>query len=78
MLILIIRLQKNQSAGHLDDNPWRTVHQSPPKNMAPSNMPAAKAKKSFIAVTLVVLNCASFLGHPMPSIETADHEACYQ
>src|ERR1039458_10803844 len=43
MPIRASRLAKNQSAGCLDETPLRTVHQSPPKNTAPSPPPAAHA-----------------------------------
>ena len=51
MLIRSSRLPKNQSAGRLDETPLRTVHQRPPKKIAPSNTPATNAstrRQSFI------------------------------
>src|SRR5271156_6596704 len=79
MLIRSSRLPKNQSAGRWDERPFRTVHQRPPKKIAPSHAPAANAsardKKSFIVILLFVPNLLVFLGHPMPRIQTADDQA---
>src|ERR1700722_4937654 len=72
-------LPKNQSPGCLDEKPLRTVHQRPPKNIAPSKMPVTRAsarlKASFIVILLSVSHFLLFLGDPMPRIETTDCES---
>ena len=69
-------LPRNQSAGDLEKTPLRTVHQRPPKNIAPSKRPATKAntkiKKLFIVFLSFVVHGLVFLGDPMPRIQTAD------
>src|ERR1700733_5967041 len=76
------RLPKNSIAGCLDDIPLRTVHQRPPKNIAPSETPATSAntrtKASYIVVLLFVSHLLVFLAHPMPGIQTADDQTDYQ
>ena len=58
MLIRSSRLPRNQSAGCLDETPLRTVHQRPPKKIAPSKTPATNAstrvRVSFIVILLFV------------------------
>src|ERR1035437_8239854 len=82
MPIRTSRLAKNQSAGCLDETPLRTVHQSPPKNTAPSPPPAALAstntRLSFIVILLFLLHCLFFLDDPMPRVQTADREPAHQ
>src|SRR5664280_3253551 len=82
MLIRSSRLPKNQSAGCLDETPLRTVHQRPPKKIAPSKRPAtnasARVSNSFIVILLFVPHCLVFLGDPMPRIQTADREPGHQ
>src|ERR1039458_9558418 len=82
MPIRTSRLAKNQSAGCLDETPLRTVHQSPPKNTAPSPPPAAHAstniRVSFIVILLFLPHGFVFLGNPMPRIQTANHEPAHQ
>src|SRR5208283_4241734 len=76
------RLAKSQSAGCLDETPLRTVHQSPPKNTAPSPPPAAHAstsiRVSFIVILRFLPHRLVFLGHPIPRIQTADCEPGHQ
>src|SRR5665647_2881768 len=82
MLIRSNRLPKNQNAGCSDETPLRTVHQRPPKKMAPSNMPAnnasASSKTSFIAILPFVSHGFVFFRYPVPRIEAADREPSHQ
>src|SRR5664280_1973553 len=70
MLIRSSRLPKNQSAGCLDETPLRTVHQRPPKKIAPSKRPAtnasARVSNSFIVILL-------FVPHALSSSATQCH-----
>src|ERR1022692_2352652 len=79
MLVRSNRLPKNRSAGCLDETPLRTVHQRPPKNIAPSRTPPSRAstrpKASVIVVLLFVSHLLVFLAHPMPGIQTAENQA---
>src|ERR1039458_4430636 len=79
MLVRSHRLPRNQRAARLDETPLRTVHQRPPKNIAPSKMPAARAgsrrKVSFIAHLLFLAHFLILLIHPMPGIQTTDGQA---
>src|SRR5271167_5250320 len=76
------RLPKNQNAGSSDDTALRTVHQRPPKKMAPSNTPtdnaSASNKTSFIGILLFLPNGFVFIRYPMPRIEAADREPRHQ
>src|ERR1035438_5174871 len=73
------RLQRNQSAGCWDEEPLRTVHQRPPKNITPSKTPVTVAntrlKASVIIILLFLPHLLVFLVHPMPGIQTADGQA---
>src|ERR1035438_2630533 len=72
-------LHRNQSAGCLDDTPLRTVHQRPPKNIAPTKTPvsrdSARRTISFVMILLFLLHLLVFLPHPMPGIRAADDQA---
>src|SRR5476649_1843185 len=75
-------LPKNQSATCLDEAIWRTVHQRPPKKIAPIPKPAIHASNN-VSVSLMVIflffaHGFFFLGDPMPRIEATDHESCHQ
>ena len=76
------RLPKNQSAGCVDATPLRTVHQRPPKKIAPRAPPASPASASvnvsFIVILLLLPHRLVFLGHPMPRIQTAEGETGHQ
>src|SRR5664279_1758150 len=82
MLIRSNMLPKNQNAGCSDETPLRTVHQRPPKKMAPSNRPAnndsASNKTSFIGILLFLPDGFVFIRHPVPRIEAADREPGHQ
>src|SRR5581483_7924027 len=75
-------LPRNHSAGRLEETPLRTVHQRPPKKMAPSKNPAAKAtagiRNSFIVALRFVLHCFCFLRDPIPSVQTSDRQPDHQ
>src|SRR5574344_806132 len=79
MLVRINRLPRNQNAGFLDESPFRTVHQSPPKKTAPSRKPAIRDKKrcniSFIVILLFLLHFLVLFGYPVPCIQAADKKA---
>src|SRR5208282_6246176 len=82
MLIRSNRLTMNQTAGCSDETPFSTVHQRPPKKIAPSAAPAAPAKtrvkNSVIVILLFVPHGLVFLGDPMPCIQTADCQSGHQ
>src|SRR5664280_640362 len=82
MLIRSSRLPKNQSAGCLDETPLRTVHQRPPKKIAPSKPPATPAspsvRVSFIVILLSVPHGLVLLGDPIPRIQAADRQSGHQ
>src|ERR1035441_8983079 len=73
------RLQRNQSAGWFEETTFRTVHQRPPKNIAPSEIPISRASTRLnvlvMAILLFLQHLFVFLVHPMPGIEAADCEA---
>src|ERR1035438_1388786 len=83
MVMRSSRLPRNHSAGCLEDTPLRTVHQRPPKKIAPSTPPASHAstsvEASFIVVVLPFLpHRPVFLGDPVPRVEAAKQEAGHQ
>src|SRR5664280_1461510 len=82
MLIRTSRLPKNQSAGCLDETPFLTVHQRPPKKTTPSKSPTANAsasvRVSFIVILLFVPHRFVFLDDPMPRIQTTNRQPGHQ
>src|ERR1035438_3069079 len=82
MLIRSNMLPRNQNAGDLEEMPLRTVHQRPPKKIAPSKSPAinasARNKTLFIVVLRFVVHGLVFLGNPVPRIQTADRQSDHQ
>src|SRR5476651_801299 len=72
------RLAANQSPGRLEGIPWRIVHHRPPKNIAPSTIPAAPASSSAgtsFMVILIVLHRLALVGDPTPCIETSKRKS---
>src|ERR1039458_1253475 len=73
------RLPRNQSAGCVDEEILRIVHQRPPKNIAPSKTPVTKASArltvSFVTILIYLSHLLVFLVYPVPGIQTADCQA---
>src|SRR3990172_9573945 len=82
MLMRASALPKNQSAGRGDEAPLLTVHQSPPKKIAPRAAPATHASASisvsFTGIVLFLPHGTVFLGDPVPRIDTAEREPGHQ